>query len=121
MRNNNINEAIFQPKSSDSNKDEIKENGTIAYTLLGKEIDENNELAYAKKTTFSNRTKYFIKSNAYGFLNPFDLYGVKPNKEYQGKKEWEFSEVTNKVFEYYMKFLTTRNKIWLNHAEREDI
>ena len=36
-----------------------------------------------------------------------------------GKKEFEFKEVNYKIFEMYIKFLSTKNIAWLNNAERE--
>lgn len=104
------------------------------YTILGDHdfIDEQskprakteNELVVAKCTQYGNNPKkYFVKVGAHGKLyNPIGLYSEGNNNKFMskiGRKEWEFREVNQQIFDLYSNFLTTKNIAWLNNAERE--
>lgn len=125
------NNFIFQP-----NTDITKATPQLAddkfYTLLGEHdfIDENDftrtssetPKTYAKSIS-GKREKYYIKTGSYGKIyNPMGMFAEgKANKFVAklGKKEFEFKEVNYKIFEMYIKFLSTKNIAWLNNAERE--
>lgn len=128
MVNNNF---IFQPNVDITSKSAQLSDEKF-YTILGEHdfLDENdftrtsNETSktYAKSVG-GKREKYYIKTGAYGkIFNPMGMYAEgKANKFVAklGKKEFEFKEVNYKIFEMYIKFLSTKNVAWLNNAERE--
>ena len=114
-------------------EEEIQEQQTFFYTIFGKHewIDEEgfprlhneNSDAYAKSVTGNTRTRFFVKRGRHGKLyNPIGIYSEgTANKQlrHTGRLEWEFKESTQKVFNFYIRFLKTKNSAWLNNAERE--
>lgn len=116
-----------------SAEEELQDQDTIFYTIFGKHdwLDDegfprvNKEApdAYAKSISGNTKTKFFVKRGRYGKLyNPIGLYSEgTANKQlrHAGKPEWEFREETEKVFDFYIRFLKTKNSAWLNNAERE--
>jgi len=79
--------------------------------------------AYALKITKGRLTTYYVKRGRHGHLyNPIGMYteGTK-NKQmrHAGRPEWRFEATSSKVFNYYIKFLQTKNSAWLRNAERE--
>lgn len=93
-----------------------------------KEIDPSNKNCYAKKTilkTGDNKTrnKYFVKVGVDGYIfNPWGMYSEGTQGRYEkgyGKSKWSFSEVSEQCFNFYIKFLQSRSKSWLTHANRE--
>lgn len=84
--------------------------------------DENKALAKAV-TVGSRPTRFYIKVGTYGKIyNPIGLYSEGKNEKFLskiGRKEFEYKEVNQKVFDMYVTFLTTKNLAWLNNAERE--
>jgi hypothetical protein len=119
----------------DKNKaKDIEVDNTIGlYTLLGHQdfIDDNHKprlkqdskFTYAKCSTKNDITKYYIKVGTYGkIFNPIGLFSEGKSNKFVakiGKKEFEFKEVNQKIFDMYTTFLATKNIAWLNNAERE--
>jgi transcriptional regulator of NAD metabolism len=104
------------------------------FTLIGENDffdDQNrprsnseNKHTVAKSVTVNNNpTRYYIKIGAYGKIyNPIGLYSEGKNTKFLskiGKKEFEYTEVNQSVFDMYINFLTSKNIAWLNNAERE--
>lgn len=104
------------------------------FTLLGDHdfLDENKRpraeeetsKVVAKAASVDDRpTRYYIKVGAYGkVFNPIGLYSEGKSTKFLakiGRKEFEFKEVNQKVFDFYVNFLSTKNLAWLNNAERE--
>ena len=104
------------------------------FTILGDHefLDENkrprtnedNNKVVAKTSTVDNKpTRYYIKVGTYGKIyNPIGLYSEGQNTKFIskiGRKQFEFKEVNQKVFDFYINFLSTKNIAWLNNAERE--
>lgn len=106
------------------------------YTIIGDEDyldddmnprlkqDNNKTIAKALKRSDNLSYRYFIKIGAYGKIyNPVSIYD--PDSKQPKfmtrvrKSEWEFQEVSPKVFDYYINFLRTKNVAWFNNAERE--
>jgi hypothetical protein len=106
------------------------------YTIIGDEDyldddmnprlkqDNNKAIAKALKKSDNLSYRYFIKIGAYGKIyNPISIYD--PDSKQPKfmtrvrKSEWEFQEVSPKVFDYYINFLRTKNIAWFNNAERE--
>ena len=103
------------------------------YTILGSQeyfddddrprID-NEDKALAKRVHTGNKTpKFYIKVGTYGKIyNPIGLYSEGKSEKFLakiGRKQFEYKEVNQKVFDMYLTFLTTKNLAWLNNAERE--
>lgn len=104
------------------------------YTMLGNHefLDENdrpclkeeNNSVFAKSVQVDNKPlRYYIKVGTYGKIyNPIGLYSEGKNTKFLskiGRKQFEFKEVNQKIFDLYINFLTTKNLAWLNNAERE--
>lgn len=85
--------------------------------------EENNKVVAKTSTTNNNPTRYYIKVGTYGkIFNPIGLFSEGQNTKFLskiGRKEFEFKEVNQRVFEFYTNFLSTKNTAWLNNAERE--
>jgi hypothetical protein len=103
------------------------------YTVLGQQeyLDEHNHPrtdkeaeSLAKAISIDNKpTKYYIKFGAHGKIyNPIGMYSEGRDKKFLskiGRKEFEFKEVNQKIFDLYVNFLTTKNTAWLSNAQRE--
>ena len=113
-------------------EEELQEQQAFFYTIFGKHdwlddegfprLDVEGADTYAKSMTGNERTKFFVKRGRHGRLyNPIGLYSEgTANKQlrHAGKPEWEFREATEKTFNFYIKFLKTKNSAWLSNAER---
>lgn len=105
------------------------------FTVLGSQeyFDDQNrpriddeDKALAKSVSIDNRPpKYYIKVGTYGKVyNPIGLYTEGHSEKFLakiGRKQFEYKEVNQKIFDMYINFLTTKNLAWLNNAEREMI
>jgi len=98
----------------------------IGYTLGGKTVPIDDVKAYAKKITMHRGgVKYFVKRDRHGqIFNPWGLYAQ--GRQFatdgtRGTAEVSFTKINQKGFEYYLKFLTTKNASWLTNAQREII
>lgn len=104
------------------------------YTVIGDHefLDEDNRprakeengSVVAKSVQTDNKPfRYYIKVGTYGKIyNPIGLYSEGKNSKFLskiGRKQFEFKEVNQKIFDLYLNFLTTKNLAWLNNAERE--
>ena len=92
------------------------------------QIDPGHNECYAKLVLIKRNeddyySKYFIKTGVDGqIFNPWGMYSEGTQGEFNkvlGKPKWDFTEVTEKCFEFYVKFLQSRNNAWLNNSERE--
>jgi hypothetical protein len=94
-------------------------------------MDDNNnprldseDKALAKKVSVDGGSpKFYIKVGTYGKIyNPIGLYSEGHSEKFLakiGRKQFEFKEVNQKIFDMYIAFLSTKNLAWLNNAERE--
>lgn len=84
---------------------------------------ENNKVVAKSVITDNKSPRYYVKVGTYGKLyNPIGLYSEGQNSKFLskiGRKQFEFKEVNQKIFDLYVNFLTTKNLAWLNNAERE--
>ena len=110
--------------SKSPNKDE---NGHYVYSNP-EEISPESKDCFAKEMFYdrpsgAGKTKYYVKTSSNGFLfNPWGMLSEGTQAKYdrgKGKSFWEFKEVPKKCFDFYTKFLQSRNKAWLSSAERE--
>lgn len=102
------------------------ENGDIIFTHA-EEIDPDDPNCYAKlvlleKADGTYYKKYFVKVGVDGqIFNPWGMFSEGTQKRYAktlGKPQWAFTDVSEKCFTFYTNFLQSRNKAWLNNAER---
>lgn len=120
---------IFQQAPKDEDVRQVE-----YFTLIGENDffdDQNrprsnaeNKSTVAKSVKVNNNpARYYIKVGAYGKIyNPIGLFSEGKNTKFLskiGKKEFEFTEVNQRVFDMYMNFLVSKNIAWLNNAERE--
>lgn len=85
---------------------------------------KNEDKALAKSVRVGSKpARYYIKVGTYGKIyNPIGLYTEGHSEKFLskiGRKQFEYKEVNQKVFDMYVTFLTTKNLAWLNNAERE--
>ena len=125
-------DCLHNPKNKTNDESSI-EPEHVFYTIIGKHkaIDsEGNPIltqdcdnVFAKKLNSNNSTKYFIKVGLYGKVyNPIGMYSEGRHTKFltkAGKKEYDFKQVPQKVFDMYLRFLRSKNIAWLNNAERE--
>ena len=87
--------------------------------------DQDNAKVLAKKIMREDGSvRYWIKlTNNSKLYNPFSIYGEEKNSSFldrvcrnTGNK---FREVSSRTFDFYLKFLQTKNAAWFNNAERE--
>lgn len=86
--------------------------------------DQKSPNIFAKRILRKNGTqKYMIRLNSNGKLfNPISIYGQEPDKSFLNRvcrSNNKFVEVNSKTFDWYTKFLSSKNVAWLNNAERE--
>jgi len=120
-------------QNKNKEQEEIKDTTYQFYTMLGEHdfIDSSNKpqvkkessKVVAKSVSKNGNNKFYIKIGTYGrIFNPIGLFSEGKNEKFIakiGKKEFEFKEVNQKVFDLYLNFLSTKNIAWLNNAERE--
>tara|TARA_Y100001963_G_scaffold160221_1_gene269143 strand:+ start:3905 stop:4294 length:390 start_codon:yes stop_codon:yes gene_type:complete len=124
ISNEELDGAVYKPSSLDSNEIQNEdERDVVAYTTLLEEIEEDAAAAYAKVIRVNGKATYYVKQNKYGRLyNPSGMYSEGNESKqlrHAGRPNWVFRDVNKKVFDYYLKFLETKNEAWLNNAERE--
>lgn len=87
------------------------QNASEKQETLAKKINKDNHIIYMIKVSTSNYLfnpfSKLDRERSYSFLDNV----IKPIDKY--------TNVNEKVFIYYLKFLSTSNIIWLNKAERE--
>lgn len=85
--------------------------------------EENNKVVAKASKIDDHAPRFYIKVGTYGKIyNPIGLYSEGQNSKFLskiGRKEFEFKEVNQKIFDLYVNFLSTKNLAWLNNAERE--
>lgn len=98
---------------------------TVFYGSGGK-IESDGKDCYAKSHGFKNaddkdRFSYYIKCGRDGSL--FDPWGMytegTEDKEFGNESYWRFKTVNKKCFEFYVRFLESKNNSFRLHAERE--
>ena len=124
ISNEDMDKSLYKPAPKNTNEIQDKDSrGVVAYTILLKEVEEDDPSAYAKTVWANDKTIYYVKQNKYGGLyNPNGMYSEgNASKElrHAGRPNWVFISVGRKVFNYYLKFLETKNEAWLINAERE--
>lgn len=117
-----IAESIFRPHAQKAIADETRR--VASYTNLGAASKEGSEDEHARQVSIGKSNRYYAKVGPTGRLfNPFGNYEEFESKSRRKnrKKPFELREVTQRVFDFYLQFLKTKNKAWLTNAEREGI
>ena len=130
--------AIHSTKENRKNKpvesyhDPTPEKDIIFYSFLGDHdyleqnefpaVYEEDSRVLAKKTIGPRIDTYEIKFDHHNqMFNPIGLYTNKSDKIFLRKRDIErqrFVKVDKDVFENYVKFLSTKNALWLARATR---
>lgn len=125
---------IFNPESKYSSENIDEDIVAEFFTLSGMEdfLDTEDyprakvesDSVFAKRTKRKNGTiKYTIRlSNTGKLYNPVSILGQEINNSFLNRvcrSNNKFAEVNQKVFNWYVKFLKTKNVAWLNNSERE--
>lgn len=127
-------DCIFNPNAQ-ANPNDTPESSDQYFTILGSHdyIDNNNRprtknetpSTFAKSITKNDITKFYIKTGTYGKIyNPMGMFSEGKENKFNakiGKKEYDFKQVNQRIFDLYVTFLSTKNIAWLNNAEREFI
>ena len=104
-------------------KQEYLENDKYPCIKLDSETAQESSDAFAMKITIDKRTKYYAKHGKHGRLyNPIGMFSegmASKRLGHAGKLEWKFTEVSERVFNFYRDFLRTKNIAYLHNAERE--
>ena len=124
----------------DPSREPPEERTVTVYTVIGKEdyIEDNsglpclsvelddaesNPYAHAMKIVGLSGCRFFVKQGPYGKLfNPLGLFSEGQESKvtrHTGRLQWELKEVKERVFDFYVNFLRTKNLSYINNAERE--
>lgn len=120
-------DGVFRPRQETSFEEApLKSTG---FTMFGKEISIADPHCYAKQVidTGDDKIKYFIKRCKSGpetgsLLNPYGI-NFMPGDERKkavshGHNKYEFSKVSQEVFDFYMSFMRSQGIQFLRRAER---
>lgn len=116
-----------------TNTDKQESSTTEYYSLLGEHdfIDTNNKprtnkenkSTLAKCVIEDSNKRFYIKTGTYGKIyNPMGMFSEGKSEKFLskiGRKEYNFKQVNQQIFDMYLNFLSTKNIAWLNNAERE--
>lgn len=126
--------TIFNPTNIYDKEKILQQESYTYFAPIGKEDFIEDDLPRKNREDTSvcakiiNRIdtskKYMIKLDRSGkFLNPFSVYDE--SRAHQTfldsvcRTDHKFKEVSEKAFQFYIKFLATKNMSLLNNAERE--
>lgn len=95
-------------------------------SLYNYTVEADSENVFAKKIFRSDGSvKFYIRTGNNGNIyNPVSIYGEEKVNTFLDrvcKDGLKFREVNEKVFTFYLRFLSTQNIAWLHNAEREII
>lgn len=88
------------------------------------QLTDEGEFAFAKKvSTNSRKPLYYIKGGTDGhFFDPLGMYDERMHNKFKGhagKFKFEFVQVNERAFAFYINYLRTKNRSYLLNAERE--
>ena len=124
----NKKKATKNPKRTEvvytlTGKEEYLANDHYPCIKLDSETAQESPDAFAMKITIGQRTKYYAKLGKHGRLyNPIGMFSegmVSKRLGHAGKLESRFTEISERVFNFYKDFLRTKNIAYLHNAERE--
>lgn len=82
--------------------------------------DDPNAQAKAVRDATTGLTKYFVKKATQG-VNANQMYnptGLLFNAAAVARDRYEWKPVSQAAYDHYIRFLTTKNPLFLKHAER---
>ncbi len=110
-------------------KQKVRTESTLANFDNPETIDASDKKCYAKKVKIktskkdSYNTKYYVSVSRDGFIfDPWGMFSEGTESDYdknKGRSKWSFKEVNENCFNYYLRFLQSRNSSWLKNANRE--
>lgn len=117
LREPKVNEILLYTISS--RQDYKDENGN--FRIESMDLQKAKEHPYIHAIQTPNR--FMVKVGQNGRLfNPYGLYSEgMETKQRVGRPTWKFVTTNENNFKNYVKFLTTKNEIFLKNAEREII
>jgi hypothetical protein len=117
LREPKVNEILLYTISS--RQDYKDEDGNFRITSM--DLDKARVHPYIHAIQTPNR--FMVKVGQNGRLfNPYGLYSEgMETKQRVGRPTWKFVTTNENNFKNYVKFLTTKNEIFLKNAEREII
>lgn len=103
---------------------DFKDNLGYPRLEVSQEVDiMKNPSVYALKIEKGKKTNYYAKVGHDGRLfDPLGMYTEGHSKKqmrHAGKPMWALKPVNKRVFDNYVEFLKTKNKAWINNAQRE--
>lgn len=126
-----IENFIYRPDSNKEN--EVNKEYYFTSQEFSQDFDKDNNCyitnddskGLAKKIFRYNKTIYQIKTtNNNELFNPFSKLDREKSYSFLDnvvRRRDKFINVSSLVFEYYLKFLVTKNPLWLTKAERERV
>ena len=117
LREHKVNEVYLYTISS--RQDYEDEDGNFRIESMDLQKAKQHPYIHAIQTP----NRFMVKVGQNGRLfNPYGLYseGMEP-KQRVGRPTWKFITTNENNFKNYVKFLTTKNEIFLKNAEREII
>ena len=89
-------------------------------------VDAASDMALAKEVRDEDKRTYFIRcstesSSRNNFYNPYGQNKADALTKFnasKGKRLFEFRKVKEEVFDFYTKFLRTKNETYLTQAQR---
>ena len=126
--------SIFQPSHIFSSSHNQADEQEILYTISGQEdfldkqelprLKTNSDKTCAKHVTrIDGSIKYLIRTGLdkklYNPLSPIDKESNRSFLDRVSRSNDRFRMVNQKAFEWYLKFLQSKNVSWLYNAERE--
>lgn len=133
ISNKELETAIFRGQKIEPKvADVTKKPHIIFYTVSGRETEKDDDgnpvvltedKAFAKQELRGSSYRYFVTINNTGSL--YDPHGLYASREetrrttLRGRPELKLVTTKKTVFDFYLKFLATKNKLWLKWAERE--
>jgi hypothetical protein len=122
-----MSDFIFNPKKNEANPlDEFYsfiDNSSFIDEKNNPRVEENSEHVLAKKIYRSDSSyRLMIKVNTdHKPYNPISTYGKEKSSSFLDAiaRSDKFIQVNQKAFDYYIKFLKSKNVSWLNNTERE--
>jgi hypothetical protein len=106
--------------------DSITEIKEIGYGVGNIEVptsygDDENTQCFCKSVMCGKKTTYYIKTDKYTILyDPWALFKTQQETKNYGqiKPNFQYTKVPLESFNYYRKYLKTRNKAYFTHADR---
>lgn len=134
LRADRLQEAIFRPKDPQNQRPvEDDTEYLVFYTMVGTNesrkstegnylLQEENDKTYAKKLIRGSKEFYFVKINRVGHcFDPLGMYEIGSSSATKARtqdKNFQFKQVNEKVFHFYLEFLKSKNNAYLLNAQR---